>query len=204
MIDPPLHTLLEHVARFCDSRQVGDVGAFGFRRTTELGKILPCLEHLLSEGILVPGGTRFLDMGCGDGRVNFFLSPLVGRSVGVELDDWILDEAFTLQEGLETSLKRPGLSLAANNVHLFLGDSTDEGLHARIEQETGIAFEAFDLFYTYLIMQEEFASLIARKARRGAVFAVYGLERIQPRFPGLRLLTPGRALNGVLALYEKE
>jgi len=204
MIDPRIMTLLDRVARFCDGRQVGDVGAFGFRRSTELGRVLPCLEHLLSKGVLVPGKTRFLDMGCADGRVNLFFSPLVGRSVGIELDDWILDEYSDLKAALETHLSRQGLHLPSNHVHLFLGDSMKEAIHDRIEEETGIAFEAFDLFYTYLTMQEEFASLIAKKARRGSVFAVYGLSNILPRFPGLRLLTPGRALNGVLALYEKE
>lgn len=198
-----LRETLEVVARFCDDRQVGDVGSLGFRRSTELGKLLPCLETLVSGRILVPGETRFLDMGCADGRVNLFLSWLVRRSVGVEMDDWILDDHAELRRGLEGELSRRGLHPVPGNVRLFEGDSTDDGLHDRIEQATGLAFGEFDLFYTYLSMQEEFAALIARKGKPGSVFAVYGLERIQPRFPGLELLTPGRALNGVLALYRK-
>jgi len=199
-----LQSTLEAVARFCDGRQVGDVGSLGFRRSSELGKLLPCLEPLVSDRILVPGETRFLDMGCADGRVNVFLSWLVRRSVGVELDDWILDDHAELKRGLEIELSRRRLPPVPGNIQLFEGDSTDDALHERIENATGLAFEAFDLFYTYLTMQEEFAALIARKARPGSVFAVYGLERIQPRFPGLELLTPGRALNGVLALYRKQ
>jgi hypothetical protein len=52
-------------------------------------------------------------------------------------------------------------------------------------------------------MQEEFAELIVRKAKVGAVFMVYGLEKIIPRFTGLRLLTPEKSLEGIVALYQK-
>ena len=202
-LSPELRNILEAVARFYDERQVGDVGAMGFRRSTELGNLMPCLDRLLYKGMIVPGETRFLDMGCADGRVNVFLSYLVQQSVGIELDDWILDDAAPLRNDLERMLSQQRLPLPPGNVHLFVGDTTDERLHQRVQKETGIPFEAFDLYYTYLTMQEEFAGLIARKAKKGAIFAVYGLERIQPRFPGLRLRTPDRALNGVLALYEK-
>ena len=80
----------------------------------------------------------------------------------------------------------------------------DPALHERIRLETGLELEDIDLFYTYLTMQEEFAGLIDRKARKGAVFMVYGLERILPRFEGLRLLTPREPLEGIVALYQKE
>jgi hypothetical protein len=79
----------------------------------------------------------------------------------------------------------------------------DQAIHDRIDRETGIRFDQFDLFYTYLTMQEEFAELIARKAKPGAVFMVYGLEKIIPRFTGLRLLTPDKPLEGIVALYQK-
>ncbi len=202
-VPPGTWRTLEAVARFYDERQVGDVGSLGFRRSSELGKLLHCLEPLLSNRFLVPGETRFLDMGCADGRVNVFLGYLVRVSVGVETDDWILEEHQDLTRRLEAVLSSRGLSPVPRNIHLLEGDSTRDALHRRIEERTGVAFEDFDLFYTYLTMQEEFAALIARKARPGAVFAVYGLERIQPRFFGLELLTPGRSLNGVLALYRK-
>jgi hypothetical protein len=32
---------------------------------------------------------------------------------------------------------------------------------------------------------------------------VYGLEKILPRLEGLRLLTPERPLQGIVALYRK-
>jgi hypothetical protein len=195
-----IHAVAEHY----DRRQVGDVGAMGFRRSTELANLLSCLDQLLSMGIIVPGKTRFLDMGCADGRVNIFLSFLVYQSVGIELDDWILDDYGPLRKELEEKLAKQELLLPPDNIHLFLGDTMDEEVHKRIEKAIGTSFEAFDFFYTYLIMQEEFAELIVQKARKGAVFAVYGLERIQPVYPGLRLLTPGKAMNGVMAIYEKE
>ncbi len=194
---------LDTVAGFYDERQVGDSGSLGFRRSSELKKILHCLEWLVSRHILLPGNTRFLDMGCADGRVNVFFSYLVCRSVGVEKDDWILDDYSSLKQELDLELSRKGLTAVPRNIHLLEGDSTQDDLHNRIADATGLAFEDFDLFYTYLTMQEEFAALIAQKAKPGAIFAVYGLNRIQPRFPGLELLTPGRALNDTLALYRK-
>ena len=75
--------------------------------------------------------------------------------------------------------------------------------HESIKQKSGAGFEEFDLFYTYLTMQEDFAALILRRAKRGAVFMVYGLERIQPSFEGLRLLTTDGPVQKILALYQK-
>ena len=98
---------------------------------------------------------------------------------------------------------KEGCPCLAKNIFLYHGDSMDESLHDRIHHETGVRFDQFDLFYTYLTMQEEFAELIARKAKSGAVFMVYGLEKIIPRFTGLRLLTPERPLEGIVALYQK-
>ncbi len=201
---PHVWSAMEAVARFCDERQVGDVGALGFRRSSELGRVLPCLERMAEDRILIPGETRFLDMGCADGRVNLLLGYVTRLSAGIELDDWILDDYSGLRHGIETELSGLGLLPLPDNIRLFSGDSTDDRLHDRIEAETGTSFKAFDLFYTYLTMHEEFAALIAGKARPGAVFAVYGLERIQPRLPGFELLTPQRALNGILALYRKK
>ncbi len=203
-ITPELREILREAARFFDSRQVGQVGALGFRRTTELSRMLPCLDPLIREGILSPGKTRFLDMGCGDGRVNLFLSYLTRISVGIELDEWTLDEHPQLREDFLGLLERRGLPPPPGNIHLFCGDTLDRSLHRSIRERTGLGLRDFDLFYTYLTMQDEFAALIAKAAPAGAAFLVYGLERIQPRFPGLRLLTPGLSMNRILAVYIKE
>jgi hypothetical protein len=197
----PKQTLLS-VARFYDQRKVGDLGSLGFRRSSDLAKLVACLAWMVERQILVPRSSSFLDLGCADGRVNVLLSYLVKQSFGIEIDEWTLDEYEPLRKGLESALSEEGLPIPPENISLYLGDSTDESLHQRIQRETGLGFEDFDLFYTYLTMQEEFAELIAKKAKTGAVFMVYGLATILPRFPGLRLFTP-TPLEGILALYQK-
>jgi len=162
------------------------------------------LEWMMGQRLLSPGNATFLDLGCADGRVNVLLSYLTRFSIGIELNDWTLEECEPLRRGLEEGLTERRLPLPPQNVFLFHGDATDEALHQRMKEKTGKGFADVDLFYTYLTMQEEFADLIARKAGPGALFMVYGLDRILPRFDGLKLLTPDRALEGILALYRKE
>jgi hypothetical protein len=100
--------------------------------------------------------------------------------------------------------KKKKLPLPPKNISLFLGNSLEPPLHESIARRTGLRFQDFDIFYTYLTLQQEFADLIRKKAKRGALFMVYGLEKILPRHQGLRLLTPEAPLEGVLALYRKE
>jgi hypothetical protein len=195
---------LARIARFYDKRKVGDAGFLGFRRSSDLTRLVACLSTMVREGLLVPGSSSFLDMGCADGRVNVLLSYLTEKSVGVELEEWTLDDYSGLRQELDRVLAKEGHPLPLENIFLFHGDTMDGALHERIHQETGLGFEDFDLFYTYLTMQEEFAGLINRKAKKGAVFMVYGLERVFPRFAGLRLLNPREPLEGILALYQKE
>ena len=203
MLDKNIRHILMTVARFYDRRMVGDAGPLGFRRSTDLARLMACLDNLIDRSILVPGKSLFLDMGCADGRVNVLLSYLVKMSVGVELDDWTLDEYLPLKRDVETTLKNNDLTLPPDNIFLFHGNAIEEPLHETIYQRTGVHFEDFDLFYTYLMMQEEFAGLIAQRAKMGSVFMVYGLEKILPKFNGLRLLTEN-AMEGILALYRKE
>ena len=202
MIEEIVKQTLLAVARFYDQRKVGDVGSLGFRRSSDLAKLVACLTWMVERHVLVPQSSSFLDLGCADGRVNVLLSYLVRKSVGIEIDEWTLDEYEPLRQGLKSAMSEEDLPIPPENISLYLGDSTDESLHQRIRSETGLGFEDFDLFYTYLTMQEEFAELISKKARPGAVFMVYGLATILPRFPGLRLMTPN-PLEGILALYTK-
>lgn len=196
------HTLLQ-VVEFYDRRKVGDAGHLGFRRSSDLSRVLSSLKTMNRQGLFKPEEALFLDMGCADGRVNVLLSYLAKTSVGIELDEWTLDDYWPLRKDLDALLAEKGLPAPRNNLFLYHGDSTDESLHDRIHQETGVPFDRFDVFYTYLTMQEEFAELIARKAKPGALFMVYGLEKIIPRFTGFRLLTPERPLEGIIALYQK-
>ena len=203
MLNREMRQILQAVAHFYDQRKVGDVGNLGFRRSTDLTRLAACLDRLIDQEILIPRKSLFLDMGCADGRVNVLLSYMVKVSVGIELNEWILDEYLGLRKNLEAILKEENLLLPPDNTFLFHGNSMDDALHESITRETGVRFDEFDLFYTYLTMQEEFAGLIARKARKGSVFMVYGLEKILPQFDGLRLLTE-RPLEDILALYQKE
>ncbi len=192
------------MAHFYDQRKVGDTGYLGFRRSTDLSRLSACLDTLIEKGLLVSGESLFLDMGCGDGRVNVLFSYLVRKSIGIEMDEWTLDEYVPLKEELFVRLKKDHLPLPPQNIYLFYGNTMDENLHRRIFSEAGLYFEDYDIFYTYLTMHEEFAGLISRKAKKGALFMVYGLENVLPRLDGLRLLTPQKPLEGILALYQKE
>jgi hypothetical protein len=195
-------TLLS-VARFYDQRKVGDVGALGFRRSSDLALLAGCFQRLLQEDLILPHRSRFLDLGCADGRVNILFSYMVRTSVGVELDPWTLDEYAPLKAALEHDLQGARLIPPPKNIYLFAGDSIDPRVHRQIEIDTGLAFEDFDLFYTYLIMHQEFAAMIAERAAKGAHFLVYGLDRIMPRYEGLRLREDLSPMNGILGVYEK-
>jgi len=179
------------------------VGALGFRRSSDLALLVGCLEGLLQEHLILPQKSRFLDLGCADGRVNMLFSYVVQTSVGVELDSWTLDEYAPLRAALEHELEKADLIPPPQNIHLFEGNSTDPLVHQEIAHHTGLVFEDFSLFYTYLIMHEEFAAMIAERAAKGALFLVYGLDRIMPRYEGLRLREDLSPLNGILGVYQK-
>jgi SAM-dependent methyltransferase len=202
MLSPLTQKTLLRVAHFYDQRKVGDAGALGFRRSSDLTRLTACLMSMVAENLLFLQSFSFLDLGCADGRVNVLLSYLARKSVGIEIDEWTLDEYLPLKGDLESVLKREHLPLPPGNIHLYHGDSMDGFLHEKIRSETGVALEDFDLFYTYLTMQEEFAELISKRAKQGALFMVYGLKEILPRFPGLRLLTEN-PLQGIVVLYQK-
>ncbi len=199
-----LRRTLEAVSEFFDHRKVGDVGPLGFRRSTDLKILLACLDRLLDEKLLIPGKSRFMDLGCADGRVNLLISYLTKLSVGIELDEWTLDEYGPLRDDLTNTLAGDGLIGPPDNIFLFHGDSTDEDLHRRVEGETGAGIDDFDLFYTYLVMHEEFAGFLEGRAKEGALFLVYGLNKIMPTYPGFRLMKELSPMEGILAVYRKE
>ena len=201
-VDPVKEAMLT-VADFFDSRKVGNAGPLGFRRSSDLARLLSGIEKLQEKNILGISGLNFLDMGCGDGRVNILLSYISSRSIGIELDEWTLDDYPLLKESLDMELKRLNLPLPPESIHLFEGDSLDPALHDRILNDTGLKIENIDLFYTYLTLHEEIAELVAQRARPGALFMVYGLEKIMPRYDRLELITHAEPLEGILAVYRK-
>jgi hypothetical protein len=204
MMDKKLQKTLLKVSEFYDSRKVGDSGPLGFRRSTDLERLTACIQKLIMQGALSPGEELFLDMGCADGRVNVLFSYLAKRSVGIEIDEWTLDEYSPLINELKQNLLKNGLELPPDNINLFHGDSMDKDFYKFIYDRTEINFHDFDIYYTYLTMYEEFAGLISSNAKKGALFMIYGLERILPRFDGLSLLTPDTPMEGILAVYQKE
>jgi len=202
-MDLNIRKSLARIADFYDRRKVGDSGPLGFRRSTDLKTLLACADRLMKEKIIVPDKTAFLDLGCADGRVNLFFSYLVRLSVGIELDEWTLEEYDPLRSQLEALLKKEGLRPPPENIFLFHGDSTDRRLHDSVAHSTGRGIESFHLFYTYLVMHDAFAEMLAERARKDAVFMVYGLHKILPQYPGFRLLRHLSPMEGILAIYQK-
>jgi hypothetical protein len=203
MLDEGLRKTLLKVAQFYDQRKVAHKGYLGFRQSSDLARLVDGIDHLIHHSLLIPRQSLFLDMGCADGRVNVLLSYLVKQSVGIEVHDWILDEYAPLKKALEVALREHHLQSPPPNISLIHGDTLDAAVHETLTERTGVSFEEFDLFYTYLTMHEEFAELIAQKAKRGAVFMIYGLERVLPKLDGLQLLTSGELIQGIIALYQK-
>ena len=202
-MDKIIKSTLTNIAGFYDQRQVGNVGPLGFRRSTNLKILLNCLNRLIEEQIIIPNISTFLDLGCADGRVNVFLSYLMKVSIGIELDEWTLDEYQPLQDKLDIKLKKAGLMAPPKNIHLFQGDAIREKIYNTIGNQTGCFFEDIDIFYTYLMLNAEIAELIVKKAKKGAVFMIYGLDRIMPHYDGLHLLKGLSPLEGILAVYRK-
>jgi len=203
MLDRNIEKCIQKVAAFYDLKKVGDIGPLGFRRSTDLTRLCSCIEYLIDQKILVPGESLFLDMGCGDGRVNVLFSYLVKRSIGIEMDKWTLDEYIPLKRELEVALEEDSLPLPPDNISLFNGDSMDSDLYKSIYHDTCLGFEDFDLFYTYLTMHEEFAELIAHRAKKNAIFMIYGLNRITPRLDGFEKLTVHKPIQEILAVYRR-
>ncbi|RLB56114.1 MAG: hypothetical protein DRI90_18945 [Deltaproteobacteria bacterium] len=199
-----LHTTLEAVAAFYDARQVGETGGLGFRRTTRLSAIVACLDRWLDGGIVVPGRSRFLDIGCGDGRVNVLFSYLTQASLGIEIDEWTLDEYLPLRRQLDQELAEQGLPLPEDNIVLLHGDSLDQAVHDEMRRTSATTFGDIDLFFTFLTLHDELAPRIAADAKDGAIFIVYGLDNILPRYDGLTLLEEASSLADQLVLYRKE
>ncbi len=191
------------IGSFYDACKVGYQGNEGYRKSTDLGKLVACVEDLVAKGFLDPARTVFTDLGCGDGRVNVLMSYFVKRSIGVEIDSDILSEYEPRKRALLQQIEEAELRPPPENVCLFRGSSLDDSLYERIHEETGLRFENMDLFYTYITLHEVFAEKIRRDAREGALYLVYGFHKILPAYPGLEVLIPDVGRQQIAALFVK-
>jgi len=196
-----LESTLGFVCGFCDRRKAGQAGPDGFRRSTDLGALLPGLLRLADAGVLDARRTNFLELGCADGRVNLLAGYMVKSSVGIELENWLLEEHEPLRRGLESGLAEKDLLPLPANLSLFKGDAAGQDVYDRIRRQTGLAFEDFDFFYTYLWMPAEYAKAISERGKPGAVLLFYGHDRLRSELEGLRLVEELSSSN--LAVYRK-
>ena len=188
---------------FFNACRVGYEGCEGYRKSTDPVKLLASMREIEHQGLIQRDRTVFLDLGCADGRVNLLVSPFVKWSLGIEIDPIIVAEYEPRRHELEDRLRRAGLPLPADNVRILLGDSLDEATYERFAESCGVRFEDVDLFYTYITLHDLFGEHIAARAREGALYLVYGFNRILPRYDGLELVIPDVAAQGIMALYRK-
>jgi len=191
------------VSSYFDACKVGCTGTKGFRKTTDLSHFSACIAHLKALGFLNPGSTRFVDLGCGDGRVNLLMSYFVKLSVGIEIDGEILAEFDQRKNELLPLLLREGGTPPPENLFLYHGSSLDPATFERVERDTGLRFEEVDLFYTYITLHDVFAELIAQRGRTGALYLVYGFNRVLPRYDSFELVVPDLGSRGIAALFRK-
>lgn len=190
-------------AEFYDGCKYGCEGAEGYRKSTDLMKFTKCLRELKALGHVDGDCTVFADLGCADGRVNFLVSYFVKKSIGIELDPEILGEYAPRKKELVSRMAAADLALPPDNISLFAGSSLDEETYQRIYEADGVRFQDIDLFYTYITLHDLFGEKIAREARPGALYLVYGFSRVLPRYGGLEILLPDVASQSIAALYVK-
>jgi SAM-dependent methyltransferase len=203
MTDSRLRRTLDFIAEYYNGYKVGYVGNEGYRKSTDLMKLVKCIDELLTLGFVTPQRSTFLDLGCADGRVNVLMSYFVERSVGIEIDPEILNEFGQRKDNLTLRLQRANLTLPPDNIFLFQGNSLEPGVYKQIKYTIGARFVDIDLFYTYITLHDLFAEKIAKEAKTGALYMVYGFSKILPRYQGLDTLIADVASQGIVALYGK-
>lgn len=201
---PRLHQTLRLIADFYNGCKFGYEGHEGYRKSTDPFKFLACIEALHAQGLLHRRRTFFMDLGCADGRVNVLMSYFVRESLGIEIDPDILAESAPRQQDLSERLGAAQLQPLPDNIRLLAGSSLEADTYARLRAITGIGFGDIDLFYTYITLHDVFAEKIAAEAKTGALYLVYGFNKILPHYEGLTLLESDVADQGIVALYRKE
>ncbi|RLB12746.1 MAG: hypothetical protein DRG39_01080 [Deltaproteobacteria bacterium] len=197
-----LKKTLQRLAQFYDERKTGEDGRFGFRRSSDLMTLYQSLDAMLENGIISYKKSIFLDLGCADGRVNIFFSYVTRLSIGIEIDEWSLEEYKTLLAEASSLLKREGLILPPNNIYLYHGDAFDPLIYKKIKSDTGIGIEDFDIFYTYLFMYKEFGDILREKGKEGTIFMIYGTGDIIPHLEGFLHINEASFPKN-MAIYRK-
>jgi len=192
------------IAQFYEPYKVGYEGTQGYRKSSDLTKLAHCIQVLESHRLLDVKKTIFADLGCADGRVNILMSYFVKKSIGIEIDHDILSEFTPRKRDLCQKLKRKDLNLPPDNIHLVYGNSLESSTYERISNETGVNFSDIDLFYTYITLHDLFAEKIAREAKSGALYLVYGFHKIIPRYKGLNVVIADVGSQGIATLYTHE
>ncbi len=203
LAENPLHRALAVIAAYYGGCKYGVQGFEGYRKSTDLDKLVCCVLDLADRGMLDTEETNFLDLGCADGRVNVLMSYFVRRSIGIEIDPEILSEYAPRFDELRDRLAREGLPHPPENIALFQGSSLDHDVHDQVHKETGARFVDVDMFYTYITLHDLFAEEIEHRAKEGALYLVYGFNRVLPRYDGLHLLIEDVGAQGIAALYGK-
>jgi len=193
---------LYRISEFYDAKKVGENGRFGFRRSSDLMTLYQSLDAMLENGIIRYKESIFLDIGCADGRVNLFFSYVTRLSIGIEIDEWSLDEYRILLDELFPFLKKERLILPPDNIFLYHGDAFDPFIYKKIRDDTGFGIEEIDIFYTYLFMYKEFEDIIREKGKDGAIFMIYGTGDIIPHLNGFMYIS-GVSLPKNMAIYRK-
>ncbi len=192
------------IAGFYNEYKMGYQGNEGYRKSTDLEKLGRCVQTLTNKGIVDTLSTVFADLGCADGRVNVLMSYFVKQSIGIEIDQDILEEYMPRKRELLTHIKQADLPLPPENISLFLGSSLEASTYQHIFKETAVNFSDIDLFYTYITLHDLFAEKIVREAKAGALFLVYGFHKVLPRYPGLEIEDPDLGRQGIASLYIKD
>jgi len=191
------------IARHYDGQKYGREGVEGYRKSTDLMKLVEVVEELARLKVVNHATTVFLDLGCADGRVNVLLSYRVKRSLGIEIDPLILQEYAPRKRTLLDVLVREGLPLPPDNIHVLVGNSLDTDTHQALFNAAGVRFSDVDLFYTYITLHDLFGEMIASHAKKGAHYLVYGFNKVLPRYEGLELVIPDVGSQSIAALYRK-
>ena len=195
---------LKLAADYFDGRKVGCYGNSGYRKTTDLSRFCACIKDLLDSGIVDPANSVFVDLGCGDGRVNLLMSYFVRLSIGIEIDSEILSEYEPRKNELISVLDSENAAPPPENIFLIHGSSLDAATFDKVRSRTGAGFEDVDLFYTYITLHDVFAEKIAERGRPGACYLVYGFSRVLPAYESFELINPDVGGRAIAALFRKK